>query len=81
MTPVTARDAQTPVPDERAGAGVSQKPGGNALGNPPPGGFWPAGPAWYSFRIHESGNFARKFEKQGPQAWKPPLLDTGRPRT
>jgi hypothetical protein len=34
MTPVTARDAQTPVPDERAGAGVSQKPGGMLWGIP-----------------------------------------------
>jgi len=36
MTPVTARDAQTPAPDERAGAGVgvSQKPGGMLMGIP-----------------------------------------------
>jgi len=34
MTPVTARDAQTPVPDERAGAGVSQKPWGMLWGIP-----------------------------------------------
>ena len=34
MLPVTARDAQTPVPDERAGAGVSQKPGGMLWGIP-----------------------------------------------
>jgi hypothetical protein len=36
MTPVTARDAQTPAPDERAGAGVgvSQKPGRTLPGNP-----------------------------------------------